>query len=64
MPGTGHAHVYINGVKLGRLYGHWMHLTGLKAGEHTIKVTLNSNDHQDYALNGVIIGDEVTIIQP
>lgn len=64
VPGTGHAHVYVDGVKLGRLYGHWMHLTGLEPGAHTIKVTLNSNDHQDYAIGGVVIGDEVTITQP
>ncbi len=64
LPGQGHAHVYIDGVKLGRLYGNWMHLTGLAPGPRAIKVTLNSNDHQDYVIDGVVIGDEVVINQP
>ena len=50
--GEGHAHVYANGVKLGRLYGAWMHIDGLPKGEVTIDVTLNSNDHRPLAANG------------
>ncbi len=61
--GTGHAHLYIDGVKIGRLYNHWRHISGLSSGRHTIKVTLNSNDHQDYVVNGVVVGDQVEIEQ-
>lgn len=50
--GEGHAHVYANGVKLGRLYGAWMHIDGLPKGDVTIDVTLNSNDHRPLAVNG------------
>ncbi|MFK7834698.1 MAG: hypothetical protein AB8B60_00630 [Sulfitobacter sp.] len=50
--GEGHAHVYINGEKLGRLYGEWMHLDGLPKGDVVIEVTLNTNDHRPLAVNG------------
>lgn len=44
--GEGHAHVYVDGTKVGRLYGEWMHLD-LEAGRHEIRVSLNGNDHKD-----------------
>lgn len=50
--GEGHAHVYINGEKLGRLYGAWMHLDGLPQGQVEIRVTLNTNDHRPLAVDG------------
>lgn len=50
VPNEGHAHLYVDGVKLGRLYGPHYHLTGLKPGQHDIRVTLNANDHSDYAV--------------
>jgi hypothetical protein len=50
--GEGHAHVYINGEKLGRLYSPWMHIDGLPKGEVEVKVTLNTNDHRPLAVNG------------
>ncbi|MBD3665539.1 hypothetical protein [Sulfitobacter aestuariivivens] len=51
-PGQGHAHVYVNGVKQGRLYGPWVHLDGLPKGTVAVEVTLNSNNHQPLAVNG------------
>jgi len=50
--GEGHAHVYVNGAKLGRLYGAWMHLDALPKGEVKITVTLNSNDHRPLSVAG------------
>ncbi len=47
--GEGHAHVYVNGEKLGRLYGDWMHIAELPKGVATVQVTLNSNDHRPLA---------------
>tara|TARA_R110002049_G_scaffold44333_5_gene130114 strand:- start:172801 stop:173298 length:498 start_codon:yes stop_codon:yes gene_type:complete len=54
-PGEGHAHVYINGEKLGRLYAPWLHIAELPKGEVTVEVTLNSNDHRPLAVAGVPI---------
>ena len=48
VPGEGHAHVYVDGVKLGRLYGEWVHIpTG---GD--VRVTLNANDHRTLTADG------------
>lgn len=49
-PGEGHAHVYINGHKLARVYGPWFHLDALPKGETEVTVTLNSNDHRTLAV--------------
>lgn len=59
----GHAHVYINGVKLTRLYGSWMHLapTLFKKGENTVRVTLNTNDHSDLELADKLIEASATV---
>lgn len=59
--GEGHAHVYINGEKLGRLYGEWMHIDALPKGEVEIEVTLNTNDHRPLAVNGAPISATQTI---
>lgn len=59
--GEGHAHVYVDGEKVARIYGEWYHLTGLTPGTHQVKVTLNANTHAGYAMDGVEIADSVTI---
>lgn len=48
--GEGHAHIYINGEKIARHYGHWFHIATLPPGENTIRVTLNANDHRPLAI--------------
>lgn len=55
VPGEGHAHVYINGTKHGRLYSEWMHIDALPAGDVTVEVTLNSNDHRPFSVDGANI---------
>ena len=44
---TGHAQVYVNNLKVGRAYGEWYNIPSsyFKAGENTISVTLNANNH-------------------
>ena len=61
VPGQGHAHVYINGEKLGRLYGEWLHIASLPKGDVTVSVTLNSNDHRPLAVNGTLISASTTL---
>jgi hypothetical protein len=53
--GEGHAHLYVDDVLLGRIYGDWHHLPRLKPGKHEILVTLNWNDHDEYAIDGLTI---------
>ena len=52
VPGEGHAHVYVDGVKVGRVYGPYHYLSGLEPGERHIRVTLNSNDHRALTFEG------------
>ncbi|WP_114390784.1 hypothetical protein [Notoacmeibacter marinus] len=58
-PGEGHAHVYVNGEKIARLYGPWMHILALPPGAE-VAVTLNSNDHAALAVDGQPIRAELT----
>lgn len=60
----GHAHLYVNGEKIARLYGPWYYLSDLPAGSNEVKVTLNTNDHKDLTRNGEVISDTVTIAVP
>lgn len=59
----GHAHLYVNGVKIARLYGPWFNISNsvLKDGENTVEVTLNANDHSEWMQNGTHISDIITI---
>ncbi|WP_051556431.1 hypothetical protein [Alkalihalobacterium bogoriense] len=41
----GHAHLYMNGERINRLYGPYYNLGDLQPGVHEIKVTLNANNH-------------------
>ncbi len=59
--GEGHAHVYINGVKLGRFYGPWVHLDNLPEGEVTVDVTLNAHDHKELAVGDTALRQTLTI---
>ncbi len=59
--GEGHAHLYVDDHKVSRIYGGWYHLGALEEGEHQVRVTLNANNHSDYAKDGVVIGDSVTV---
>lgn len=42
----GHAHLFMNGKKINRLYGHYYNLDYLKEGKYEIKVTLHANNHE------------------
>jgi hypothetical protein len=59
--GQGHAHVFVDDVKISRSYAPWYHLPRLDPGQHRINVTLNTNDHKEYAVNGEKIMDSVTV---
>lgn len=50
--GEGHAHVYVDGVKVGRVYTPWFHLDRLEPGRRELRVELNANSHEPYGWNG------------
>ena len=60
VPGEGHAHVYVNGEKVMRVYGPWLHLDGVSSGD-VIRVTLNANSHAVYAGPKGPLAAEVTV---
>lgn len=62
--GQGHAHVYVNGTKIGRLYSPWMHLDALPSGETEIEVTLNTNDHRPLSVNGTPVAASTIVEVP
>lgn len=63
-PGEGHAHLYINGKKITRLYGSWYYLENLQPGKNAIAVSLNANTHETLAHNGKMIQDLENIDVP
>jgi hypothetical protein len=61
---TGHAHIYLDGVKLARTYGPWFHIATLESGDHILAVELNANDHSPLSINGTPIRVERTLTSP
>jgi hypothetical protein len=57
----GHAHIYVNGEKINRLYGPFYNLDTLEKGENEIMVTLNSNNHGVLAYKGKPISSRVVV---
>jgi hypothetical protein len=67
VPNEGHAHIYINGVKIARVYGNWYHLpsSSFFLGGNALTVTLNANDHSTWATtDGNLIASTVPVIRP
>ena len=61
--GEGHAHLYVDGDKITRLYSGWFYLNNLTPGTHTVTVTLNANDHGELVLKGQAVSASIEIIQ-
>ena len=61
VPGSGHAHIYVDGEKIDRVYGPEYHLTGLSPGTHEVRVTLNANSHNELLVDGELVQDTVTV---
>ena len=59
----GHAHVYVDGVKLNRIYSNWFNIGNLEPGGHTIEVRLSTNDHREYTRNGTLIASSVSVFE-
>lgn len=58
VPGYGHAHLYVDGVKLRRLYTPEAWIGALPPGEHVISVMLYTNDHRAY-----VTGDQAAEVR-
>ncbi len=60
----GHAHLYVDGVKVTRLYGNWYYLESLPAGMHEVSVGLNTNSHATLMHDGQPIQAAVMLEVP
>ena len=63
-PGAGHAHIYVDGEKLGRVFDTRYRIDTLPPGEREIRVTLNTNDHNDLVFDGKKLEATTTVIVP
>lgn len=52
VPGEGHAHAYLNGLKLGRLYEETFEIGALLPGDYRLTVSVNTHDHRPYLVEG------------
>lgn len=59
--GVGHGHLYVGGVKLGRVYESSVNVPPLPEGEHIVRVTLNTNDHRTYVVGGEAVTATVVV---
>lgn len=61
VPNEGHAHLYINGEKIARLYSEWHHLPRamFRQGLNRVRVLLNANDHSAWGFSGEAFGADV-----
>lgn len=66
MQNEGHAHLYVNGEKIQRVYGNWVHLPSslLVSGANAVTITLNANDHSEWAVNGAALASTVIVFMP
>jgi hypothetical protein len=66
--GEGHAHVYLDGRKIMRIYNEWFHLNtyqfATKAGEQLLSIEFVGNDHAPYTIQGTPLGAEQVINVP
>lgn len=60
----GHAHIYVNGVKVGSAYYPEFSLGKLQAGEHEIMIMLQTTDHKAWLTDKGLIYKRVTHIVP
>ncbi len=61
VPGTGHGHLYVGGLKLQRLFSSTAAVGALPPGSHIVRVTLNTNDHRAYVVDDEPVTATTTI---
>ncbi len=68
VPGEGHAHVFLDGRKIMRIYNEWFHLNtyqfATRSGEQLLSIEFVGNDHAPYTIQGSPIGDQKIVDVP
>lgn len=62
--GEGHFHIYVDGVKLRRLYAHWAHVDLQEPGDYEIRVEMSANNHAPLAVDGAKLDDTAIVTIP
>jgi hypothetical protein len=66
--GEGHAHVYLDGRKIMRIYNEWFHLNtyqfSTRSGEQLLSIEFVGNDHAPYTIQGLPVGVEQVVDVP
>lgn len=57
----GHAHLYINGQKIGTMFSHWHYVTAMPPGLNVVTVTLNTAQHRALTMDGRVIGASMIV---
>lgn len=63
-PGAGHAHIYLDGEKLGRVFEAEYHIAVVPPGEHEIRVSLTTNNHSELVFDGEKVEATATVTVP
>ncbi|WP_102106812.1 hypothetical protein [Oceaniglobus roseus] len=63
-PGQGHGHLYLNGLKLQRMYAPEARIGQLPPGDYVASVTLNTNDHRAYVVEDRPVEARVSFAVP
>jgi uncharacterized membrane protein YphA (DoxX/SURF4 family) len=64
VPGEGHAHLYVDGAQVARMYGPVVHLPALPPGQRTVTAVLATRDHRLYAHGGEAVRAERVVSVP
>ena len=64
-PNSGHMHLYVNDIKISRVYSNWFHIPQrfINLNKNILKVTLNNNQHDLVTIDGQPIEFEIEIIK-
>jgi hypothetical protein len=60
----GHAHLYLNGKKLGRIHTTTYELKNVPPGTHRVRAVLSTNGHEEILSKGQPVAGTVTITRP
>lgn len=61
---VGHAHIYVDGIKVGAAHLPHIDIGALSAGERTLSATLHAGDHRAYIHDSAPITARVTVQVP
>ena len=60
VPNEGHAHAYLNGLKLGRIFEPNFSLGPVLEGTYDLMISLNSNNHSPYMNDGIPVSSTLS----